>query len=144
MIDDDCTLGQGVMIYFPSLVNLYGCRLGDGVTVGPFVEIQRGVTVGAGSKIESHSFLCTGVSIGERVFVGHGVMTTNDLYPFVAGLHQQMETVIEDDASIGSGATLLPVRIGRGAIVGAGAVVTRDVPPGVVVVGCPARVVRNV
>ena len=141
---EDCRLGADVRIPFPDLVNVYGAVIGDGTLVGPFVEIQRGVTIGAACKIESHSFLCTGVSLGDRVFVGHGVMTTTDLYPMIDGYHEQRDTVIEDDVSIGSGVTLLPVRVGRGSIIGAGAVVTKDVPPGVIVAGNPARVLRDV
>ncbi len=139
---EGCDLSDGVRIPFPDLVNLYGCSIGANSLIGPFVEIQRGVCIGAECKIESHSFIPTGVTIGARVFVGHGVTMVNDLYPIIGGVYEQRATVIEDDVSIGSGATLLPVRIGRGAIVGAGAIVTRDVPPGVIVVGCPARVLR--
>jgi UDP-2-acetamido-3-amino-2,3-dideoxy-glucuronate N-acetyltransferase len=123
------------------LVNLYRCRIGLRTFVGPFVEIQAGVVVGDDCKIESHTFLCTGVRIGDRVFVGHGVMTVNDLRPCVDGERGRLETVIEDDAVIGTGAVLLPVRVGKGAMVGAGAVVVEDVPAGAVVVGNPARVV---
>jgi len=138
---EGCEIGEGVEIRFPELVNLYRGRIGRGTMVGPFVEIQAGVEVGEDCKIESHTFLCGGVKVGDRVFVGHGVMTVNDLYPRVvnAGKFEAIGTVIEDDASIGSGAVLLPVRIGKGALVGAGAVVTHDVGAGEVVYGVPAR-----
>jgi acetyltransferase-like isoleucine patch superfamily enzyme len=139
---EDCTLAHNTIVYHPELVNLYRCTVGPLTTVGPFVEIQAGVTVGKCSKISSHTFVCTHVTIGDYVFVGHGVMFTNDLNPFVTQPFTPYATVVEDWASIGSGATLLPVTIGMGALVGAGAVVTRDVPPLTFVVGNPARVVR--
>jgi acetyltransferase-like isoleucine patch superfamily enzyme len=147
-IADDVELGDGVVVQ--SFVNLYGCRIGDGTRIGPFVEIQRGVTVGARCKISSHAFLCTGVEIGDEVFVGHGVMFVNDKFPAATtpgGVVQTeadwelLRTVVERRASIGSGAVILGgVRIGAGALVGAGAVVTTDVAPGAVVAGVPARV----
>jgi acetyltransferase-like isoleucine patch superfamily enzyme len=132
-----------------AFANLYGCSLGDGTRIGTFVEIQRGVTVGARCKIQSHTFVCTGVEIGDEVFVGHGVMFINDKRPRSTtddGALQTDEdwelqtTVLERRASIGSGAVILGgVRIGEGATIGAGAVVTRDVPPGATVAGSPAR-----
>lgn len=140
---EQCTFGQNVEVYHSQLVNLYGCTIGSFSTVGPFVEIQRGVTVGKFTKISSHTFICDGVTIGDRVFVGHGVMFTNDLYPAVTAPFVKRATVVEDDVSIGSGATILPVTIGRGAIVGAGAVVTKDVPAYAIVAGNPALVVRQ-
>lgn len=140
---EDCTLGREAIIYHPDLCNLYGCTIGAHSTVGPFVEVQRGVTVGKFSKISSHTFICDGVTIGDRVFVGHSVSFTNDLYPAITGPFVKVQTVIEDDVSIGSGATILPVTIGRGAIIGAGAVVTKDVPAYAIVAGNPARVVRQ-
>jgi UDP-2-acetamido-3-amino-2,3-dideoxy-glucuronate N-acetyltransferase len=143
----DVELGDGVKIF--SFVNLYGCRIGDRSQIGTFVEIQRGAVIGAACKIQSHTFICDGIEIGDRVFVGHGVTFVNDKEPRAAaadgGLQTEADwelqrTVIEDDASIGSGATILGgVRIGAGALVGAGAVVTRDVAPGQTVVGNPAR-----
>lgn len=149
MIADDVQLGEGVVIHHPDLVNIYGCRIGDGTMIGPFVEIQRGVVIGARCKISSHSFVCTGVEIGDGVFVGHGVIFTNDLQPRATTPDGRLQgpddwelvpTRVEDGASIGSGATILAgVTIGAGALVGAGAVVTKDVPPGAVVAGVPAR-----
>jgi UDP-2-acetamido-3-amino-2,3-dideoxy-glucuronate N-acetyltransferase len=133
--------------------NLYGCRLGDGTRVGPFVEIQRGVVVGERCKIQSHSFICEGVEIGDEVFVGHGVLFVNDKRPQATNADGSLQrdgdwtlqrTTVEDRASIGSGAVLLGgVRIGAGALVGAGAVVTRDVAPGETVAGVPARVLAR-
>jgi len=136
---DDVELGEGVVV-FP-FVNLYGCRIGDGTRIGPFVEIQRGAVVGARCKIQSHTFVCDGIEIGDEVFVGHGVTFINDRRPSAAEREWMMErTVVERGATIGSGATILGgVRIGAGALVGAGAVVTRDVAPGDTVVGNPAR-----
>lgn len=141
---EGCTLGQGVNIPFPELVNLYGCTIGRGSFVGPFVEIQRGVIIGAECKIESHSFLCEGVTIEDRVFIGHGVTFVNDLYPAIANpARDLLSTWVCADVAIGSGATILPVAIGFGAIVGAGSVVTHDIPPLSVAVGNPARIVAR-
>jgi UDP-2-acetamido-3-amino-2,3-dideoxy-glucuronate N-acetyltransferase len=143
----DVQLGDGVVVQ--SFTNLYGCRIGDLTRIGPFVEIQSGVEVGAGCKIQSHSFICTGVTIEDEVFVGHGVIFINDKRPRATtdeGVLQTDEdwelipTVVERRASIGSGAIIMGgVRIGAGALVGAGAVVLQDVAPGEVVVGNPAR-----
>jgi UDP-2-acetamido-3-amino-2,3-dideoxy-glucuronate N-acetyltransferase len=139
--------GDGVVVY--SFTNLYGCRIGEGTRVGPFVEIQAGAVVGDRCKIQSHTFVCDGVELGDGVFVGHGVMFVNDKQP--RATNQSGELVgtddwtlvpirVENGVSIGSNATVVgPVTIGRGALVGAGAVVTRDVPPGAVVAGVPAR-----
>lgn len=149
-VHSSVVLGRGVRIAFPDLVNLYGCRIGEGTFIGPFVEIQAGAVIGANCKIESHSFICDGVTIEDEVFIGHGVMFTNDLRPRAThgdGQHLRpgewacAPTIVMRGASIGSGATLLPVRIGAGAMVGAGAVVTRDVPPHVTVAGNPARII---
>jgi len=136
----DCHIGEGTKIW--NFVNLYGCSIGRDSMVGCFVEIQEGVTIGDRTRIQSHTFICDLVSIGNDVFVGHGVMFINDTMPPQTDRSQWRATVIEDGASIGSNATLLPVRIGRQAVVGAGAVVTKDVPPGAVVAGNPARVLR--
>lgn len=151
-IAPDVVRGARVQIPHPELVNLYGCTLGDDTKVGPFVEIQRGVTVGRACKISSHSFLCAGVTIGDEVFVGHGVVFVNDRdpratrdgRPRAADDFALEPTRVENGASIGSGSVVLcGVTIGTGALVGAGAVVTRDVPPHAVVAGNPARVIRD-
>ena len=147
---DDVTFGENVVVY--PFTNLYGCRIGDNSRIGPFVEIQRGVTIGANCKIQSHSFICTGVDIGDGVFVGHGVIFINDKLPR-ATVHGRMQTdgdwellatTVERGATLGSGAIILGgVRIGQSALVGAGAVVTRDVEPGLVVAGNPAQPIRR-
>src|SRR3954447_15174887 len=146
----DVEFGERVTVY--SFTNLYGCSIGDDSRIGTFVEVQRGARIGARCKIQSHSFICDGVTIGDEVFVGHGVMFINDKRPRATaengGLQTEddwelMETVIEDGASLGSGSVILGgVTVGANAIVGAGAVVTRDVPPGAVVAGVPARISR--
>jgi len=148
---DDVAFGRGVVVQ--SFTNLYGCRIGDDTRVGPFVEIQRGAEVGARCKISSHTFICDGVTIGDEVFVGHGVTFVNDRAPratnddgSIQGVDDWslLTTVVERRASIGSGVVVLGgVRIGAGALIGAGAVVTRDVEPGEVVVGNPARVLAR-
>ncbi|MBR0717999.1 acyltransferase [Bradyrhizobium liaoningense] len=146
----DVKLGRDVRIFHPELVNLYGCEIGDESRIGTFVEIQAGAKIGARCKISSHSFICEGVTIEDEVFVGHGVMFTNDKYPKATtadGRPQQasdwtlQRTHVGRGASIGSNATILcGVTIGEGASVGAGAVVTKDIPPGAIVAGVPARV----
>ncbi|MBI3550924.1 MAG: N-acetyltransferase [Elusimicrobia bacterium] len=125
--------------------NLYECEVAADAFVGPFVEIQRGAKVGARSRISSHSFLCEGVTVGSDCFVGHAVMFTNDKYdvPLPNREYKMRATTVEDFVRIGSNATLLPVKIGRHAIIGAGAVVTKDVPAGAVVAGVPARVLKT-
>lgn len=142
---DRSTMDTGAIIRGDeALVNLYDCHIGANTTIAPFVEVQADVRIGADSKISSHSFICTGVRIGDRVFIGHGVMFTNDLYPTIIPRPGYLaETVVEDDAVIGSGATILPVRIGRGAIIGAGAVCVTDVPALCIVAGNPAVVTRE-
>jgi UDP-2-acetamido-3-amino-2,3-dideoxy-glucuronate N-acetyltransferase len=144
----DVAFGENVFVH--SFTNLYGCKIGDNTRVGPFVEIQRGAVIGANCKIQSHSFICDGVEIEDGVFVGHGVLFINDKFPRATtpeGRFQTesdwrlLRTVVERDAALGSGAVVMGgVRIGRGALVGAGAVVTRDVPAEQTVAGSPARV----
>jgi UDP-2-acetamido-3-amino-2,3-dideoxy-glucuronate N-acetyltransferase len=153
-VNDDVKLGRNVKIFHPQLVNLYSCTIGDDTKIGSFVEIQKNVIVGSRCKISSHSFLCEGVILEDEVFIGHGVMFTNDIYPRAANEDGSLKTDADWDvaktqvkrcASIGSNATILPgVTIGEKAIVGAGAVVTRDVPDYAIVVGVPAHVIGDV
>jgi UDP-2-acetamido-3-amino-2,3-dideoxy-glucuronate N-acetyltransferase len=143
----DVLFGEGVVVQ--AFTNLYGCRIGDESRIGPFVEVQAGAVVGARCKIQSHAFICTGVELGDGVFVGHGVMFINDRIPRATNEGGELateadweleRTVVADGASIGSGATILGgLRIGERALVGAGAVVTRDVPDDTTVAGNPAR-----
>jgi UDP-2-acetamido-3-amino-2,3-dideoxy-glucuronate N-acetyltransferase len=151
-IAPDVRLGRGVTIYHPTLVNLYGCTVGEETRIGAFVEIQKNAVVGARCKISSHTFVCEGVIIEDEVFVGHGVMFINDRRPraTAAGRPQTeadwtvVPTRVRRGASIGTGAVLLcGVTVGRDALVGAGAVVTHDVPDGAVVAGTPARLLRG-
>jgi UDP-2-acetamido-3-amino-2,3-dideoxy-glucuronate N-acetyltransferase len=145
---DDVEFGEDVIVF--AFTNLYGCRIGDGTRIGPFVEIQRGASVGARCKIQSHTFVCDGVEIGDEVFVGHGVMFVNDKFPRATNEAGELAAAadwallpvrVRSGASIGSGAVVLGgITIGERAVVGAGAVVTRDVAAGEVVAGVPARV----
>ena len=153
-IAPDVRLGREVRIIHPDLVNLYGCSVGDYTRIGVFVEIQKNAIVGARCKISSHTFICEGVVIEDEVFIGHGVMFVNDLYPLATnpdGSPQTGEdwkvvkTRLKGRASIGSNATILAgITIGENALVGAGAVVTHDVPDYAIVAGVPAKVVGDV
>jgi acetyltransferase-like isoleucine patch superfamily enzyme len=152
-IDSSVRLGKNVVMFDETLVNLYGCEIGDETKIGAFVEIQKGAKVGRRCKISSHSFICEGVEIGDEVFVGHGVMFTNDVYPQATAADGTLQT--EKDwrvlptrvgraASIGSNATILPnLTIGEQAMIGAGAVVTQSVPSFAIVAGVPARVIGD-
>jgi acetyltransferase-like isoleucine patch superfamily enzyme len=150
-IADDVKLGKDVKL--ADFINLYGCEIGDETKVGPFVEVQKNASIGSRCKIQSHTFICEGVNIGNHCFVGHGVMFINDKYPSATNPDGSMQTdedwevvptYVEDFAVIGSGATILcGVRIGRGSIVGAGSVVTRDIPPDEIWAGNPARFLRK-
>ena len=141
----DVDFGIDVRIVRP--VNLYGCKLGDGVFVGPFCEIQRGAIIGKGSRVQSHAFICDLVQIGERCFIGHGVMFINDTFQDggpSGGLRDRWKpTFVGSNVSIGSNATILPVRICDGAVIGAGAVVTRDVTQAGIYAGNPAKLIRG-
>jgi acetyltransferase-like isoleucine patch superfamily enzyme len=151
-IAPDVHLGQNVKI--SKFVNLYGCSVGDNTKIGAFVEIQKNATVGNNCKISSHSFVCEGVTIEDNVFIGHGVMFINDSYPRATtkdgGLQTEADwsverTVVSKGASIGSGATILAkITIGENALIGAGSVVTKNVPPNAVVAGNPARIFRYI
>jgi acetyltransferase-like isoleucine patch superfamily enzyme len=153
-IAEDVSLGASVRIPQPDLVNLYGCSIGTETRIGAFVEIQKNAKVGARCKISSHSFICEGVTIEDEVFIGHGVMFTNDIYPGAVnpdGTPQTeadwevVKTLVRRRASIGSNATILAgLTIGESALIGAGAVVTRDVPDFAIVAGVPAHVIGDI
>ena len=153
-IADDVVLGNDVQIFQPALVNLYGCRIGSESKIGAFVEIQKNASVGERCKISSHTFICEGVSIDDEVFIGHGVMFTNDRYPQAVNEDGTLQTEVDwavvptrvkRRAAIGSNATIIAgVTIGAWALVGAGAVVTTDVPDHAIVAGVPARVIGDV
>lgn len=151
MIASTVVLGDDVVIHHPDLVNLYGCSIGRGTRIGTFVEIQKKVLIAENCKISSHSFICEGVAIEDGVFVGHGVMFTNDLHPRAVNLDGSLQsdadwsvvpTLVKRYASIGSNATIVAgVTIGEGAQIGAGAVVTKDVPAYAIVAGVPAKII---
>src|SRR6516225_12440113 len=149
---NNVTLGKNVRIF--NFVNAYGCRIDDNTKIGAFVEIQKGASIGKNCKVSSHSFICEGVHIEDNVFVGHGVMFTNDLFPRATnedGTQQTeadwkvIETRVKKGASIGSNATILcGITIGENALIGAGSVVTKDVPPNTVVAGVPAKILKTI
>jgi acetyltransferase-like isoleucine patch superfamily enzyme len=151
LIAADVKLGRDVRLH--GFVNLYGCEIGDGTKIGTFVEVQKGAKIGERCKISSHTFVCEGVTIESEVFIGHGVTFINDRYPCATTASGQLQseadwhcqrTLVKKGASIGSGATLLGgITIGENAIVGAGSLVTKDVPPNATVAGNPAKILSN-
>lgn len=153
MIAPDVILGRNVTIRHPELVNLYGCKVGDGTKIGAFVEIQKDAEIGRNCKISSHTFICSGVTIDDEVFIGHGVIFINDRHPKAAQNGKLKDvsdwtlipTRVSSGASIGSGSVILcGITIGKGALIGAGAVVTHDIPDHAVVVGVPAKLHGNI
>jgi acetyltransferase-like isoleucine patch superfamily enzyme len=151
-IAPDVKLGKDVKIY--DFVNLYGCTIGDNTKIGTFVEIQKNAVIGKNCKISSHTFICEGVTIEDYVLIGHNVTFTNDTYPRATNENGDLQTaddwvceptLVKQGASIGSGTTLLPkVTVGENAIIGAGSVVTKDVPPNTIVAGNPAKIIRKI
>ncbi len=147
------TVKLGKDVFLSDYINLYGCSIGDNTKVGPFVEIQKNAYIGANCKIQSHTFICEGVSIDDNVFIGHGVMFTNDIYPRSTKQNGEMQneedwevvqTLVKKGASIGSNATLLcGIEIGLNSIIGAGSVVTKNIPDNVIVAGNPAKIIRK-
>ncbi len=144
MIDDDVKLGKNVKIFNPDQVNIFGCEIGDESFIGPFVEITRNTTIGKNCVIESHAFLCDSVTLEDNVFISHGAMFTNDLYPQV-GIHvDYFKTIVKKGASIGTNSTIIAgITIGENSVVGAGAVVTKDVPDFSIVAGNPAKILKQ-
>ncbi len=140
---NDCQIGENVKIIEP--VNLYGCTIGNNCFIGPFVEIQKKVIIGEGTRVQSHCFICEGVSIGKHCFISHGTMFTNDLFVDSPNFESwiRRETKIGDDVRIGSNVTLLPVKVGDNSIIGAGAVVTKDIPANCVASGNPAKIIKK-
>ena len=151
-ISEDVRLGKDVRL--SKFINLYGCAIGDNTKIGAFVEVQKNAAIGRNCKISSHTFICEGVTIEDDVFIGHGVTFVNDTYPRATAAEGKLQTeadwaveptLVKKGAAIGSGATILAnVTIGEKAIVGAGSVVTKDVPPGTIVTGNPAKIIRKV
>ena len=152
-IREDVIIGKNAFVPHESLINLFGCIIGDDCLIGAFVEVQAGVVIGDRTRVQSHTFICEGVSIGNDVFIGHGVMFTNDRHPKASNIDLSRvtkndwileKTIIHDRVSIGSGAVLLPgVEVGIGAVIGAGAVVTKSVPANFTVVGNPAHAINK-
>jgi acetyltransferase-like isoleucine patch superfamily enzyme len=157
-MNEFCSIGEdvklGANVRLSKFINLYGCEIGDETKIGAFVEVQKNARVGKRCKISSHTFICEGVTIEDNVFIGHGVVFVNDMYPRATASGERLQTdedwkveltVIKRGASIGSGATILSnISIGENAIVGAGSVVTKDVPANAIVAGNPARVLRHI
>jgi len=139
---ENCKIGKNVVIIEP--VNLYGCKISNGCFIGPFVEIQKNVFIGEDSRIQSHSFICDGVIIGNHCFIGHGTMFTNDKYIDSPNFESwiRRETKIGNNVRIGSNVTLLPITVGDNVIIGAGSVVTKDIPPNCVIAGNPAKIIK--